>query len=128
MIDNSIEKAFFKYREALNYLLGKFNALADYYEIYTKDNPIEYVKGRIKKIDSIEEKIKIRKRFPGIDESQSIINYLDKLHDIVGVRIVCSYLSDMEEIIKSNVNSELKIAAIINIIKSIITTLIKTSI
>lgn len=100
MIDNSIEKAFFKYREALNYLLGKFNALADYYEIYTKDNPIEYVKGRIKKIDSIEEKIKIRKRFPGIDESQSIINYLDKLHDIVGVRIVCSYLSDMEEIIK----------------------------
>ena len=44
MIDNSIEKTFFKYREALNYLLGKFNALADYYEIYTKDNSINELK------------------------------------------------------------------------------------
>lgn len=89
---SSSEKIFLKYKIALDKLKMKFNSLYLEYATLGENNPIEHLKYRIKKIDSIEEKL----NKTGYELTEENI---DKLNDIVGVRIVCSFLSDMEEII-----------------------------
>ncbi len=61
--------------------------------IYGENNPIEHLKYRIKKKDSIEEKLE-KKDLPITIENIRLLN------DVVGARIVCSFLDDMENVIE----------------------------
>lgn len=80
---------FDKYKLVYRKLVSIFSLIYD--EFNTKDgvNPIEHIKYRIKKLNSIEHKLISR----GLAVNEDNIN---KLYDIVGVRVVCSFLSDLE--------------------------------
>lgn len=66
----------------INILSDEFNYLHDY-------NPIEHVKSRVKSLESIFKKAKRK----GIDLSLPSIK--ENIRDIAGVRITCSFRSDI---------------------------------
>lgn len=90
-----------KYDFALQTLLTDLNILIKEYEYNNKINPVEHIKSRIKTIDSAVAKLK-RKNYEVTKE-----NLILHVHDMVGVRIVCSFLSDVYEIVKIIKNSHL---------------------
>lgn len=91
---NNNNKIYEKYRLAYTKLRSIFGLIYDEFNIREEVNPIEHIKYRIKKFDSIEKKL-IKKGYPVTEEN------IDKfLYDVVGVRIVCSFLSDLETLKK----------------------------
>lgn len=64
------------------------------FEVMNGYNPVEHIKSRIKSEQSIMSKLK---RY-GCEITFS--NIASFIHDIVGVRIVCSFLSDVYDIVK----------------------------
>lgn len=91
-IKNEISKVMLKYTYALNILETELNILISEYEFSHHYNPVEHIKSRIKSTDSIIRKLENK----GFD---LIIDNIDNLHDIVGIRIVCSFLSDVHTIV-----------------------------
>ncbi len=83
-----------KYRCALREIETKFAILNDEYKSVHSHNPIEHMKSRIKTPESILEKLQ-RKGLPVTAEGAG------KLTDIAGIRVVCSFLSDVYEIADS---------------------------
>lgn len=105
-MNQDIKKTFLKYELVLEKLKTKFNSLYLQYQTLGENNPIEHLKYRIKKIDSIEEKLK-KSGYEFTSEN------ITRLNDIVGVRIICSFLNDMNEIIEFIKNDpELEIVTI----------------
>ena len=81
-----------KYELALNIMKDKINNI-NYELSETKDvNPIEHIKTRIKKPRSIVKKLE-KSNYEITKE-----NINNHVHDLIGIRIVCSFLSDLEEI------------------------------
>lgn len=101
MLNSNVDSVFLKYNLAKEKLATKFNSIYEGYVKMEIDSPIEHLKYRIKKIDSIEEKLKNDAIMRGeyFDDSM-FLTKMDDLNDIVGVRIVCSFLDDMQKIIK----------------------------
>lgn len=88
-----------KYEAALNKMKNKLNNLYVMYEKNGLVNPIEHIKLRLKEDESIVRKLMLNGRNVSLKNVQSFVN------DIAGVRVVCSFLSDLEElkeIIKSD--------------------------
>lgn len=56
-------------------------------------NPVEHIKGRIKSIESIKEKLEKYNR------DWNANNIIKHVKDIVGIRIICSFLSDVYDIV-----------------------------
>lgn len=83
-----------KYRCALREIETKFAILNDEYKSIHSHNPIEHMKSRIKTPESILEKLQ-RKGLPVSAEGAG------ELTDIAGIRVVCSFLSDVYEIADS---------------------------
>ncbi|MCR5451749.1 MAG: GTP pyrophosphokinase family protein [Lachnospiraceae bacterium] len=77
------------YSSAIKEISTKMEILSDEFQHTHQYNPIEYVKTRVKKPDSI---IKKLKRY-GYEES--IENMVAYCNDIAGLRIVCSFTSDI---------------------------------
>lgn len=94
MKEKDLKTLFLKYQLALNNLKNKFDSLYLACSILEDNNPIEHLKYRIKKLDSIEEKL------AKSGHSFSEGNIETYLKDVVGVRIVCPFLSDVKKIIK----------------------------
>lgn len=82
------------YQVAMDKLKYKFNSLSKEFSLLEENNPIEHIKYRIKKKDSIEGKLK-KKDLPITKES------IRNLNDVLGVRVVCSFLDDVEVLIKT---------------------------
>ena len=80
------------YQVAMDKLKYKFNSLSKEFSLLEENNPIEHIKYRIKKKDSIEGKLK-KKDLPITKES------IRNLNDVLGVRVVCSFLDDVEVLI-----------------------------
>ena len=89
---DSWETMMFLYRSALKEVVTKIEILNDEFVYVHKYNPIEYIKSRIKSPESIVKKLK-RYGF-----EVSIENMVNHLYDIAGVRIVCSFTSDIYKI------------------------------
>ena len=87
-IDMSI--LFDKYNEAFVVIKDRFDLLYKEFVVLGEANPIEFIKYRIKKPDSIAMKL-VKKSLPFTTE-----NIESGVNDIIGVRIVCSFLSDLE--------------------------------
>ncbi len=89
-----------KYKLAKETLLNSLEGLMKEFELNNDYNPVEHIKSRIKKEESVITKLKRR----GYDVT--LDNMINHIHDIVGVRIVCSFLSDVYDIVKVLERSE----------------------
>ena len=91
-MDEGIESwntTIFLYNSALKEVKTKVEILNDEFQQVHQYNPIEYVKARIKTPKSIVKKLK---RYGKETSIENMINYIN---DIAGIRIVCSFTSDI---------------------------------
>ena len=79
----------FLYNSALKEVGTKLEILNDEFQHVHQYNPIEYIKSRIKNPQSIVKKLKRNGYEVSID------NMVDHVKDIAGIRIVCSFTSDI---------------------------------
>ena len=86
---DSWETMIFLYNSALKEVGTKLDILNDEFVHVHKYNPIEYIKSRIKSPESIVKKL----RRHGLESS--IENMVNNVKDIAGIRIVCSFTSDI---------------------------------
>lgn len=100
-MNNNIDELMLRYDFALQTLLTELNILLKEYEFNNKIIPVEHIKSRIKTKESAFDKL-TRKGY-----EQNLENMALHIHDMVGVRIVCSFRSDVYEIVKLIKNSKL---------------------
>jgi len=86
---DKMEETTMIYRSALREISTKLNVLDDEFRVRRKRNPIEYMKSRVKSVDSIMEKLKRRGFEVGVESAKRNLN------DIAGIRVVCSFVSDI---------------------------------
>lgn len=86
---DSWNTAIFLYRSALKEVSTKVEILNDEFQQVHQYNPIEYIKSRIKSPESIVKKLK-RHGF-----ESTIDNMINRVNDVAGIRIVCSFTSDI---------------------------------
>ena len=82
----------FLYNSALKEVGTKLEILNDEFQHVHQYNPIEYIKRRIKTPESIVKKLK---RYGYESTIDNMVNYVN---DIAGIRIVCSFTSDIYRI------------------------------
>jgi len=91
--DNNFLEAMLKYKFALKRLETELNILLAEYEFKNNYNPVEHIKSRIKSVESIT--LKLDKK----ELEHTTNNMISNVHDVVGMRIVCSFLEDVYEIV-----------------------------
>ncbi|MDR1017833.1 MAG: GTP pyrophosphokinase family protein [Lachnospiraceae bacterium] len=79
----------FLYESAKKKITTKLEILNDDFQRTHKYNPIEYIKARIKSPESISRKL-IRNGY-----EDTLENMWNNIHDVVGVRLVCSFIPDI---------------------------------
>lgn len=80
------------YKFALDEMNTKINILKEEFHYVHDYNPIEHVKSRLKTPESILKKV-YRKGYP-----LSLTSIKDNIQDIAGIRITCSFISDIYEL------------------------------
>ena len=107
------ETLMFLYSSALKKMNTKIEILTDEFKIAHRYNPIEHVTSRLKTAKSIVRKLKEEGHETDIRSMQQYLN------DIAGVRIVCSFSSDIYRIADMISNqSDVKVLLIKNYIAS----------
>ena len=93
-----VQDRIYPYRELMAYyncammeVATKFNVLNEELSLQYDRNPIESIRTRLKSVDSIAEKL-TRK---GIPLPLNVERIQEEIHDIAGVRVICSYPSDI---------------------------------
>ena len=86
---DSWETVIFLYNSALKEVGTKLEILNDEFRHIHNYNPIEYIKSRIKTAESIVKKLK-RNHY-----ESTIENMVSHVNDIAGIRLVCSFTSDI---------------------------------
>ena len=89
-----------KYNFALEILKTEINILVKNFEYKNNYNPVEHIKSRIKTKESAIKKLDKK----GYD--LTFDNLEHHVHDMVGIRIVCSFLSDVYDIVELIKNSK----------------------
>ena len=103
----------FLYNAALTEVGTKLEILNDEFQHVHQYNPIEHIKTRIKSPESIVKKLK-RNGF-----ETSIENMVKYINDIAGVRIICSFTSDIYQLAEMIGNqNDLKVLSIKDYIKN----------
>lgn len=103
-IDEELKKldnVMIKYISALKVLETQLEIINDDFKYIKKYNPIEHIKTRIKSADSI-----INKLYKD-NLDFTLDNVEDYINDIVGVRIICAFESDVFELIEIIRNSNI---------------------
>ena len=80
------------YKSAIKEVTTKLEILSDNLSVQEGRNPIEMIKSRVKKPKSIVEKLQRK----GYD--MSIDSVLNKLNDVAGVRVICSFIKDIYDV------------------------------
>lgn len=86
---DSWQKIMFLYNSAIKEVRTKLDIMNDEFQYIHQYNPIEYIKSRIKTPESIVNKL----RRNGYDSSMQ--NMVEHVNDIAGIRLVCSFTSDI---------------------------------
>ena len=86
---DSWQTVMFLYNSALKQVETKLEILNDEFQHVHQYNPIEYIKSRIKSPESIVKKLKRNGYEVTID------NMVEHVKDIAGIRLVCSFTSDI---------------------------------
>lgn len=91
MVDNEWKLFLAPYEQAVSELKVKLRSIRQQYKENNLHTPIEFVTGRVKSMDSILAKSKVR----NID-----VNHLENdLQDIAGLRIMCQFVEDIYEVV-----------------------------
>lgn len=80
------------YQSALKKIETKLEILNDEFQLTHRYNPIEHIKCRVKSSSSIVKKLK-RKGY-----ESTLQNMVDQVNDIAGIRVICSFTSDIYKI------------------------------
>ena len=91
--EREVSELMIKYNFALQMLETQFNILIKEFEFKNKYNPVEHMKSRLKTEKSIIDKL--NKKGYEITAKNMILH----VHDIIGIRIVCSFLDDVYDIV-----------------------------
>ena len=91
--EREISELMLKYNFALQLLETQFNILIKEFEFKNKYNPVEHMKSRLKTEKSIIDKLNKK----GYEITTK--NMISHVHDIIGIRIVCSFLDDVYDIV-----------------------------
>lgn len=103
----------FLYNAALKEVETKLEILNEEFKHVHRYNPIEYIKTRIKSPESIVKKLKRN------GHETSIENMVRYVNDIAGVRLICSFTSDIYRLAEMIGNqSDLKVLSIKDYIKN----------
>lgn len=86
---DSWKSMIFLYKSAIKEVRTKLEILNDEFQNVHQYNPIEYIKSRVKSPESIVKKLK-RNGY-----ESTIQNMVEHVNDIAGIRIVCSFTSDI---------------------------------
>ncbi len=92
--DQNFEKMMFLYNSALKEIKTKMEILQDELKIFSDYEPIEYISMRIKKPESILEKLKRKNLAPTYG------NMFQEITDIAGIRIVCNFKKDVYKLVE----------------------------
>ena len=84
----------FMHESAIEEVNTKLKILNNEFKIIHDHNPIEHIKTRVKKPDSIIEKLE-RKGY-----EVNLENAKNKINDIAGIRIICSFTDDIYKILE----------------------------
>lgn len=88
----NFDTVMFIYESAIKRMQCKVEILNTEFQRVHKYNPIEYIKTRVKKPESIVKKLRKNNYEP------TLKNMVEHCNDIAGIRIVCSFTSDIYEI------------------------------
>lgn len=91
--EREVSELMLKYNFALQLLETQFNILIKEFEFKNKYNPVEHMKSRLKTEKSIIDKL--NKNGYEVTTKNMILH----VHDIIGIRIVCSFLDDVYDIV-----------------------------
>lgn len=83
-----------KFIAALKVLETQLDIISDDFKYIKEYNPIEHIKTRIKTADSIINKLEKK------NIEFTVANVEDYIQDVVGARIICSFESDVYELVK----------------------------
>lgn len=104
------------YNCAIREVRTKLEVLNDDLSVRNKRNPIELIKSRVKRPDSIMEKLE-RKGYEMTLESM-----MNNLDDVAGIRVICSFLDDIYDVadmlVRPDNSGIMKIVAIKDYIKN----------
>lgn len=92
--DQNFQKMMFLYNSALKEIKTKMEILQDELKIFSDYEPIEYISTRIKKPESILEKLKRKNLAPTYG------NMFQEINDIAGIRIVCNFKKDVYKLVE----------------------------
>lgn len=101
------------YNSALKEIGTKLEILNDEFQQVHQYNPIEHIKSRLKSTESIVKKLKKK----GLEST--IENMVENVNDIAGIRVICSFTSDIYRVAEmiSNQN-DIKVLSIKDYIKN----------
>ena len=85
----SFQTLLMQYRCAIREIQTKLNVLNDEFSLRHERNPFESIKSRVKEPASIIEKMHRR------GYELSVENIEDKLNDVAGIRVICSFVEDI---------------------------------
>lgn len=88
------------YSYAIKEVRTKLEILNEELAFRTNRNPIESIESRVKKPASIIEKLR-RKNFP-----VSVESVFENLHDVAGVRVICSFIEDIYDVAEMFLNQD----------------------
>ena len=91
--NNDLTHQMLKYNFALDKLNTELNILIKEYEYKNNYQPVEHIKSRIKTVESAIKKLENK------GYEINLKNLVNHVHDMVGIRIVCSFLSDVYDIV-----------------------------
>lgn len=101
------------YNSALKEIGTKLEILNDEFQHVHRYNPIEHIKSRIKTSESIVKKLKKN------GYESTIVNMVKYVNDIAGIRVICSFTSDIYRIAEIISNqSDIKILSVKDYIKN----------
>ncbi|MBM7601341.1 putative GTP pyrophosphokinase [Virgibacillus halotolerans] len=92
LVKNELTRFMMTYKFGLDEMTTKINILQEEFEHLNDYNPIEHIKSRLKSPESIFKKV-YRKDF-----DVSLESIKENIQDIVGIRIVCSFISDIYKV------------------------------
>ncbi len=91
--ENDLKDVMLKYSFAKKVLETELSILIDEYEFNNGYNPVEHIKYRIKTMESATKKLAKK------NLELTVSNLVRYINDMVGVRIVCSFISDVYKIV-----------------------------
>lgn len=91
-MQESWKKRMMPFHQAVKELQIKFEGIRDEYDSMGLHSPIEMVEGRVKPIDSIQQKAGRK----GLAEDMM----LERMKDIAGVRLTCQFVDDIYAVVK----------------------------